>query len=129
MFLIHEESCMFYQCFLNNSKGPSLFKKMIQWQCLLPYWDFTLWKWVKKEIVGWLQFHLLTLGETCMCTYSCVVSVSVCVRIYVSTLVPCRTFRGQLVGVSSLFPLCGSWGSNSSPLSWWQVPFPTAPSL
>lgn len=31
--------------------------------------------------------------------------------------------RVQFGGVDSLLPLCGSWGSNSGPVTWQQVPF------
>lgn len=39
--------------------------------------------------------------------------------------IPLSTFdaRVQLRGIDSLFPWCGSWGSNSGPLTWQQAPF------
>lgn len=38
---------------------------------------------------------------------------------------PMRTIRGQLVGLSSLLPSCGSWWSNSGSQAWLQISLDT----
>lgn len=68
-----------------------------------------------------MEVHLSFFFICCVCMCLCV-----CMHAYYSMYVEVKR---QTVGVSSLLPLCESWGLNLGGQTWQQVSLPAGPTL